>query len=301
MCYTWKFPSDKEKEIGLGIYEKLPFIHTANVTGGEPFMRDDLDGIVTLLKKKTRRLVISTNGYFTDKIISLFKKHKDVGVRISLEGAKETNDELRGISGGFERGLKTIESLKSIGVKDIGFGMTICDRNAEDINELYNLSRKLSIEFATSAVHNSFYFHKFDNKFERPMEVVRKIDELIEQLLKSHKPKDWFRAYFNYGLRSYVLGGCRALPCEMGSDSFFIDPFGEIYPCNVMRESMGNLKEVSFGEIWHSQRAIDVRKMAKNCPKNCWMIGSVSQQMNKYFWKVFFWILAHKFLKKRLR
>ena len=42
--------------------------------------------IVNLLRKKTRRIVISTNGYFTDRIIDLCNRFPDTGIRISIEG-----------------------------------------------------------------------------------------------------------------------------------------------------------------------------------------------------------------------
>jgi radical SAM protein with 4Fe4S-binding SPASM domain len=84
----------------------------------------------------------------------------------------------------------------------------------------------------------------------------------------------------------------------MGHDSFFLDPYGEILPCNVMEESMGNLRESSFELIWNSRRAQEVRRKVIDCKKNCWMIGSVSQQMKKYIHKPILWIFRHKFLKR---
>jgi MoaA/NifB/PqqE/SkfB family radical SAM enzyme len=302
MCYSWKFPSEPEKEIGAEVYRKLPPMQVVNVTGGEPFMRENLEEIVKILKGKTKRLVISSNGYFTDRIVELFQKNKNIGIRISIEGFKETNDELRGIAEGFDHGIKTLNSLyNELGIRDLGFGMTICDKNAKDILKLYNLSKSLSFEFATAAVHNSFYFHKYENKFEDFQMITNELKELIVQLLKSRNPKDWFRAYFNYGLMNYVLGKPRIIPCEMGFDSFFLDPYGEIYPCNVMQESMGNLKNQSFEEIWSSPRAKEVRKMVKRCNKNCWMVGSVGQQMGKYPWKPIIWIAKHKLLGFRIQ
>jgi len=38
-----------------------------------------------------------------------------------------------------------------------------------------------------------------------------------------------------------MLGRPRLLPCEMGFDAFFLDPYGNVRPCNVMDEIMGNL------------------------------------------------------------
>ena len=42
----------------------------------------------------------------------------------------------------------------------------------------------------------------------------------------------------------------------MGQDGFFVDPFGDVLPCNGMDEKMpmGNLKEQSWDEIWNSPR-----------------------------------------------
>jgi Fe-coproporphyrin III synthase len=296
MCNTWQHPTNKKDEIGIDIYEKLPFMDTVNVTGGEAFLREDIDDVINVLKKKTKRLVISSNGFFTDRILKLFSKHKDIGIRISIEGLPKANDELRGLKDGFERGIRTLIELHHMGIKDIGFGITISDRNAKDMIELYHLAKMMGVEFATAAVHNAFYFHKMDNKFEHPDVAIEELKKLIAELLKSNRIKDWFRAYFNYGLINYIKGAPRLLPCDMGRDSFFLEPDGRILPCNILEEGMGNIKEKSFNEIWSSERAGIVRKMVKGCNKNCWMISSASQPMKNYIWKPGIWIIKHKFL-----
>ena len=118
MCNTWQYPTKWEEEISLDIYKKLPSMNTVNVTGGEPFLRDDLHDIVKVLKKKTKRLVISSNGYFTDKIVDLYKRHRDIGIRVSIEGLTKVNDELRGIPDGFDHGMQTLTTLHRMGIKD---------------------------------------------------------------------------------------------------------------------------------------------------------------------------------------
>lgn len=107
MCNTWMYPSEMTEEIGPEIYEKLPRMGDVNITGGEPFLRDDLSEIVRVLKRKSKRIVISTNGYFSDKITKFAEKNMDIGFRISIEGFPSTNDELRGLKHGFENGLTT--------------------------------------------------------------------------------------------------------------------------------------------------------------------------------------------------
>ena len=299
MCDVWKYPTDPACEITPALLEKLPELDFCNVTGGEPFLRDDIEEIITVLKRRAKRIVISTNGYFTDKILALAQKHNDIGVRVSIEGLKSVNDELRGIDGGFERGLKTLTELQKMGIKDIGFGITVSDSNARDMLELFKLSEDMCLEFATAAVHNSYYFHKYDNVISNPDEAVACFTELIDELLSGWNVKKWFRAYFNYGLINYIRAKERLLPCEVGTESFFVDPGGEVIPCNGLEESvwmetMGNLNESSFDEIWTSERAENVRARVKECPKNCWMIGNAAPVMKKYIKTPLKWVIKNK-------
>ncbi len=84
MCNRYKQPSKPEEEITIETIKKLPRMYFTNITGGEPFIREDLSDIVRELYKKSDRIVISTNGYFTDRIIALAKEFPQVGIRISI-------------------------------------------------------------------------------------------------------------------------------------------------------------------------------------------------------------------------
>ncbi len=113
-----------------------------NVTGGEPFIRKDINEIIDVIRPKTNRIVISTNGFFTEKIIELFKKYPDLGIRISIEGLQKSNDTIRGIRNGFDRGLRTLLTLRRMGIKDIGFGMTVQDVNCRDLFRATEITEK---------------------------------------------------------------------------------------------------------------------------------------------------------------
>ena len=140
MCDCFKYPTRPEEEITLDVIRKLPDMAFTNITGGEPFIRRDMPDIVRELYKKSDRVVISTNGYFTDRIIDLCREFPRVGIRISIEGLKETNDLIRGIPDGFNRGYETLTTLVGMGHPDVGFGMTVQDMNCEDLVPLYRLS-----------------------------------------------------------------------------------------------------------------------------------------------------------------
>ncbi len=296
MCDCFKDPSKPEEEITLETIKKLPDMAFTNITGGEPFIRKDLSEIVRELYKKTNRIVISTNGYFTDRILALCEEFPEIGIRISIEGLQEANDKIRGIPDGFNRGYSTLKKLVEVGHKDVGFGCTVQEMNAEDLIPLYKISDELGMEFATATLHNSFYFRKTNNTIDDKLKVSKAFEKLVNELLKSKSPKKWFRAYFNHGLINYIYGNKRLLPCDMGSNGFFVDPFGDVLPCNGSNSkmSMGNLNEKTWDEIWNSQQADEVRKLVKSCPKNCWMIGSVAPMMKQKILVPLSWVVKHK-------
>lgn len=299
MCNRYQAPSKPEEEITIDAIRKLPPMYFTNITGGEPFIRTDLEDIVRELDKKSDRIVISTNGFFSDRIISLCKKFPHIGIRISIEGLEDTNNEIRGLDNGYERGYSTLVELRRMGLKDVGFGMTVQDRNAPDLVPLYQLSNELNMEFATAALHNSFYFVEAKNIIHDRLMVAKNFERLINELLNSNSPKKWFRAYFNHGLINYIFSQKRLLPCDMSFDTFFVDPYGDVMPCNGTKEKevMGNINEQNWDDIWNSQKAESVRKKVRACDRNCWMIGSVSPAMHKYIQKPILWVLKHKFLR----
>ena len=299
MCNRYKVPSKPEEEISNETIKKLPEMYFTNITGGEPFIRDDLKDIVRELLKKSDRIVISTNGFFTDRIVELCKEFPQVGIRISIEGLEKTNNEIRGLDDGFNRGYTTLKKLVDMGMKDVGFGMTVQDRNAADLVPLYNISDELGMEFATASLHNSFYFVESNNIIKDRLTVAQNFEDLVNRLLDSNSPKKWFRAYFNHGLINYIFSQKRLLPCDMSFDTFFIDPYGDVMPCNGTKKKqvMGNLNRQSWEELWNSEQAEKVRSFVRNCDRNCWMIGSVSPAMHKYIYKPAAWVIKHKFLR----
>lgn len=299
MCNRYKAPSLPEEEISLETIKKLPPMYFTNITGGEPFIRQDLPDIVKELYKKSDRIVISTNGFFTDRIIKLCEEFPNVGIRISIEGLEQTNNEIRGLPDGFNRGYTTLKKLVEMKHPDVGFGMTVQDKNALDLVDLYKKSEELGMEFATASLHNSFYFVEAKNIIHDRLMVAQNFEDLINELLKSNSPKKWFRAYFNHGLINYIFGQKRLLPCDMSFDTFFIDPYGDVMPCNGTKEKevMGNLNDKTWDEVWNSKQADDVRSKVRCCDRNCWMIGSVSPAMHKYIFKPLWWVIRHKFFR----
>lgn len=303
MCESWKNPSRVEEEFHPSILEKIPGgMRRLNITGGEPLLRKDLMDIVSILNTKTKRLEISTNGYFTEKILAIAERYPEITIRVSIEGLPRLNDDLRGIKDGFDHALRTILILKERKIKDIGFAMVISHHNILDLISVYKIASALEVEFSQSTMHNAFYFFKHDNRIENLERINKEMVEFMTFLLRSSRRnihlrvKDWFRAYINAGLLRYMSGLNRAIPCYAGTESFFLDPGGLILACNGSAEPwpMGDLKKASFEEIWNSPEANRVREEVRQCQRNCWMTGSSVPAMRKNLLQPMGWVIKNK-------
>ncbi|MBD3246215.1 MAG: radical SAM protein, partial [Candidatus Omnitrophica bacterium] len=203
MCEIWKHPTSPAEELAPEYLEKLPAGLRINITGGEPLLRDDIDEIFARLYPKASLLELSTNGFFTDKIVRLAEKYPRILIRVSVEGLPERNDSLRGIKNGFDRALKTVLKLRKTKCRNIGFSIVISDQNIDDLLYVYELCAALGVELGNSVMHNSWYFHTSENAVCEKGKAVQKEKEFIKALLTSRrqglkaKLKDYGRAYFN--------------------------------------------------------------------------------------------------------
>lgn len=304
MCNIWKYPTDISEEIDPKYYDKLPDGLRINITGGEPMLRADVEEIFKILYPKASLLELSTNGFFTEKIVSIAEKYPNILIRVSLEGLPSLNDRLRGTHNGFDHALRTILELKKTKCNNIGFSIVISDKNIEDLINVYELSSSLGVELGNSVMHNSWYFHKTDNSILDKEKAIQIETEFIKALLRSkrsgikNKLKDYGRAYFNRSILRRFSGKLSAYrpPCGAGEDFFFIDPLGNISPCNGSEEEwiIGNIKEDSFENIMHSDKAEEINNKIKHCRRDCCFIVTDRHDMVRKPWKPIYWVFKNK-------
>lgn len=304
MCNIWQHQTDSSEELPAEYYRKVPDgLGRLNITGGEPMLRDDIEDIVEILYPKAKVIEISTNGFYTERILSIAHRFPNVMFRVSLEGLPALNDRLRGTKDGFDHALRTMLGLIDSPAKDIGFSVVICDKNAEDLVTLYRLCVALDVEFGNSVMHNSWYFHKEDNAIRELDVALDKEREFIRALLTSRRStvrmriKDYLRAYFNLNILNHleekpnIMSGCTA-----GTDLFFVDPWGNVSPCNGSSDEwvMGNLRDKSFEEIWSSAEAEAARQCVASCDRSCAFIGTARFDMLRHPLKPLLWIADSK-------
>ncbi len=303
MCNIWKCPTKPDEELDPEFLNKLPDGLRINITGGEATLRKDIDQIFEILYPKAKLLELSTNGYNTDKIVELAKKYPNILIRVSVEGLPQINDEKRGIKNGFDHALRTILELKKTNCKNIGFSVVISPDNYKDLVHLYELCAYLDVELGNSVVHNSWYFHKEDNQITSE-DALAAHEEFTKALLTSKRRsfkgrlKDYGRAYFNKSIHRRLRGddpGYRP-PCGALNDFFFIDPWGNVSPCNGSGEEwiIGNIKEQSFEEIMNSDAAKEAAKKVAKCDRNCAFIVTERHDMVRKPWKPILWVLKNQ-------
>jgi Fe-coproporphyrin III synthase len=302
MCNIWKNPTLPDEEISLETLASLPNdFGTINLTGGEPTLRSDLEEMIDLLYPKTGKLEISSNGLMPERIEPIIKKYPNIKIRFSLEGMEATNDKIRGEKNGFRTKVNGLARLKELGGTDLGFATVIQDDNATDLAELFRFTEKHGYELSTSTLHNGFQFHKNDNIPYDRLRLAHYIEGLIVEELKAPSVKDWFRAYLDLGLIARVLGNRRLLPCRSGYECAFIDPWGDVFACNVRPDLyMGSLGKQSWQEIMTGPKALQVLKEVDACQQNCWMVGTAKTAMrNSRFTqlprlKPLLWVIENK-------
>ncbi len=227
-----------------------------------------------ILYKKARVVEISTNGFYTDRILSLAHRYPKAMFRVSLEGLPALNDRLRGTKNGFDHALRTMFGLIDSPARDIGFSVVICDKNADDLVTLYKLCVALESSSATRSCTTRGTSTRTTTWWMTLPTAVGKEREFIQALLLSQRDslrmrmKDYLRAYFNLNILNHLEGKPNVFSgsCIAGTDLFFVDPWGNVAPCNGSGEEwvMGNIKTQSFDEIMNSEQA---RRSASRCTR----------------------------------
>lgn len=290
ICNIWKREPENElslEEIG-NIFKNIS-PSWINLTGGEPFLRNDLYKVAETIKDENVYLLnLTTNGLLGDKIVETVKNISELGypkftVVVSLDGPKEVHDEIRGVDGNWEKAVKLYRKLRQLSQNKRNFhtffGYTISEYNKDLIKETFAAVKKringiTMNDFHFNIYHSSFYY---GNEPESSSEdFKRKIPSKIEDVLKQKNnlsPISSLEKKYLEFTEKYLKDGTSPLPCKSLMSSCFIRPNGDVYPCTHYNKKLGNLRQYSYklNEIWKSEKAEKARRQIKSgkCP-GCW-------------------------------
>ncbi len=147
---------DKEEgweEVDLGVIKRsikraLPLgLNNVKITGGEPFLRKDINDLIEFLHSLSLSISIETNGTLIDEHTAALLKNCEVSlVSISLDGVNpESHDTLRGKRGSFDKTVSAIESLIEKGI-NVQIITTLHSGNADELLPVLYLADKLKVD-----------------------------------------------------------------------------------------------------------------------------------------------------------
>jgi MoaA/NifB/PqqE/SkfB family radical SAM enzyme len=286
MCDIWSRPD--RHELPPDFYRRLPrSLRNINISGGEPFLRDDLPEIVRVLRDHLDRprVVFSTNGVLTEKIVGQVSEMARLGavaVRVSVDGLGEVHDRIRNHKGCFDKAIATIRGLREAGVHDLGLACTGSKDNPGALGDVKRLAESLGVDYVSSVVHSSeVYFGDQNDMVPRDDRTRGDLLQIATKQLRSRRPKDWFRAYYTDGMIDYIDGKRRREPCTALTDHIHVDHHGVVYPCNVLNRPLGDLTKTSWEELEANPETRRVLEAVHGCRIQCWMSCTVAPGMKR--------------------
>ena len=330
-CFYWD-ELNKGHDLTFQQIERLsrtaPRFHKLWISGGEPFLRQELAEIIELFYRNNgmRHLNLPTNGLLprkVDTVISaLLRRCPELAIDLnfSLDGLANTHDTLRGVPKNFEKTMATLEMAGSRwkGVSRLRRNVVSCVTR-DNYRELVDLGRKLMREADVDG-------HYCEIVRGDPMEPGLKrippedLAALHRQLLRFHEhyarklfadlpapARHLARLYylghlkFHFDLheRNHYSNQAWPMPCTAGQTTVVIDHDGRFRSCEL-RQPLGNLKEFDFdlGAALHSpqmaREIADIPQAQCWCTHSCWIHSSA-----KFSPKVTLFHIPWAYLKHR--
>ncbi len=272
MCNIWKTP-DLQPDIAVDKWLELlssPLfanLSELDITGGEPFLRDDLNtlisGICNLKKHALTRLqsiAITTNGILTNKILEsapamidqMGSHGLDLVIACALDGIGKVHDAIRRYEGAFSKADKTIKGLTDLRNSKsnlvLGIKTTIVPKNIGELERIrvYAEERGLFTIISPFILTGNRYGN-LDLEDELSFSEAD-IRDMISFFSGGGFKWDFHRNF----LLNYFKTGKANKPCSAGHNYLFVRSNGDVYACPLISLKLGNFLKTPIGEIFKS-------------------------------------------------
>ncbi len=301
MCDSWRLPRKKEMSPDdvHRVFAALGRLEVVRLSGGEPFLRDDLSAVARAIEEASRPLVlhITTNGSFpeaTEAFAATFPRPRALRFLVSLDGLPEEHDANRGEAVSFAQAEDTVRRLARLGQRQ-GFRVSvnhtvISERSLADAAALQARFAAMGVEVATVLAYAESATYSLGAQAGRnspphpssgyPLHPelaradvvtliqgeVRRTQLTGDALLKVGK------TYYLRGLLPRLRGDpvpsfrprCVALRSHLR-----VLPDGSVPVCQFNGTLIGNVTITSPRELWQSPAAAAGRRWVEACP-GCW-------------------------------
>lgn len=202
------------------------------ITGGEPFLHPDILKIIKYSSELRFVTIVQSNASLINEEIALeLKKIKNVELGISFHSCnKEKFDKFTQVKESFNKTMIAVRHLQKLNVP-FYLKLPVTYENQEDLKEniKYLEKNKFNFKIYTQILPN------IKDKVDNSKYVIK--NEYIEWLYENKYLK------FNKTM-------CTALKTKL-----WISAEGDLYPCELTREVLGNLIKEDFDEIWFGDKA----------------------------------------------
>ena len=281
------------------------------LTGGEPYLRHDLDKIVKIFYENTKVPIITipSNGWYLEKMDKQIRNMMEwcpyltLNQQISIDGIGKDHNAIRmdkqvvGGDNSFEKAIKTIDHLKDLKKIyqriNIGIIITFTNENQKKfkdiLKEIYSMTNpdNISINLVRGDPKQKV---NLDLDLNLYREAVQYRDSLFyEKKMSGHAKFKGNRlatagrillnelVYKTYESNKY------STPCYAGNLSGVMYPEGNVYPCEILDDShkIGNIRDfdLDFKKLWLSDKAKKevefVRKTKCFCTHECFNIVNI--------------------------
>ena len=236
------------------------------ISGGEPLQRKDLPEIIGYAKNTGMNVSVITNGYFLDdKTFDNLVRH-EVRVSISVDGAEEINDAIRG-KGAYSKAVSAMEKASKAGLLDclvatlVNVDATRNNVTSEDMEHIIKLAEEYGARWVV--IHGFIPFNRTKEHLAKAPspEQYEKIWNQVYDLRLKYKGKPEVNVYcpffarvakqrglpnFNDWFNNFFLG-----KCSIAGKYMSVIENGDVIPCSFNdRIRLGNVQNKPLNQVW---------------------------------------------------
>ena len=290
------------------------------LTGGEPYLRHDLDQIARIFYENTRTPIITipSNGWYLDKMSEQIRNMMKwcpeliLNQLISIDGLKEDHDAIRmkglnkgrGAKGSFDKALDAIKLIKELqkefGRINLGIATTFTSENQHKMKDIvkgiYELAKPDNITIALvrgdpkEKVNQNLDIKLYQEAVEFRNNLFYSKKMSGHTKFKGNKLATAGRIILNEKIQQIFETGEYQMPCYSANLSGVMYPEGQVHPCEILDKShkIGNIRDfnLDFKKLWLSQKAKKevnfIRKTKCVCTHECF--NSVNILFNPKFY-----------------
>jgi MoaA/NifB/PqqE/SkfB family radical SAM enzyme len=289
-CFYWK-ELNKRDDLTFEEFEKLSLeldnFENLNLSGGEPFIRQDFGEICLLFTENNnvKNIYVPTNGFFTDRTEKALRKAlqsktlKMFVCEISLDGMPEYHNRFRGNPRSFEKAMETYAMLTRLQKEDSRLRIHVNTvAMSENLDEIWHLTEYLH-DNCPAMEHHNLAIIRGDRKnpslqgphLEKYKQLYRHVREVWSDREKTRLGAS-VEPMLQWGKLKTIESESQFVPCKAGVLTGVVYANGDVSVCE-QHLPLGNLRKNSFFEIWDSESAKKLREEIK--AKKCYCTNEV--------------------------